>query len=295
MNKNLWTRSLSLVLLVGMGLISPMASASTSVGTMPGHFSANSVGQASYTMPLPAPGGAGGLSPTLALSYGSRTGHGLMGQDVTVSGISKIARCPASYAYGQAPFSVTLTSADLFCLDGQELTGTDWPYGTNGATYVTTPTGHMEEISYTSNSAEGPQWFKVLHPDGSVWEYGHTTDSEVMATNSSGQSVVRVWLLDKIEDASGNTITFHYTQPSGTGAYYLSSVDWGSNATKGTGADRSYVFTYQTMSSAATKHRYVAGHLIEWNREISKVEYQYNGTTELSWTPTYQTSIQYRA
>ncbi|MGH8225506.1 MAG: SpvB/TcaC N-terminal domain-containing protein [Gammaproteobacteria bacterium] len=257
------------------------------VGAINGGFSVTPTGQAAYVVPLPAPGGAGGLAPRLALVYASGSGPGFLGWNATVGGLSIISRCSSTYTYDNSAAPVNLTSRDKFCLDGQELTLKTGTYGHNGATYDSTPASHMEEVSYTTNNALGPQWFKVLHADGSVWEYGYQFNSEVTATNAASQTVGRVWALDQIKDANGNTVTFHYTQSSGTGAYYLAEVDWGGNANAGTNADHSFVFSYETVGADATVYRYVAGNEITWNQRFTGVSLEYNGTASMTWTPSY--------
>jgi len=264
-----------------------LAEAATVVGAIAGSFGATPTGGATYSIPLPGPGGAGGLSPNLSLVYASGSGPGLLGWDMTVGGLSAITRCPSTWPYDNSSAPVNLTSRDRFCLSGGELTLKSGTYGHDGAVYVTTPTSHMEEISKTSNNATGPQWFKVLHPDGSIWEYGRSFNSEVMATNALSQTVGRVWALDRITDASGNTTTFHYTQPSGTGAYYLSEVDWGANSVVGTTADHELIFDYATVGADATIRHYVAGNEITWGERVSEVILEYGDATTLTWTLGY--------
>lgn len=273
------------IVLLGFVLAVPVAQAATAVGVIQGSFTTTPMGQAAYTIPLPAPGGAAGFSPSLSIQYVSGSGEGLLGWDTTIGGLSKITRCPSTWPYDGSTAPVNLTSRDRFCLDGRELslkTSTD-TYGGNGVIYLTTPTAHMEAVSTTSNTSIGPDYFVVHHADGSKWEYGNTSDSYVTAVNGSGTTVPRAWLLDKITDANGNSITFHYTQPSGTGAYYLSEVDWGSN----TNPDHAYVFSYTTVGADATVYRYVAGNQITWNERVSKITLEYNGATTLTWTPSY--------
>jgi YD repeat-containing protein len=273
------------VALISGGMASALAA--TPAGSIEGHFLTMPSGQAAYTMPLPAPGGAGGLAPRLSLVYASGSGPGLLGWEATIGGLSVIRRCPSTYPYDKSTAPVDFTARDRFCLDGQELSKKSGAYGNNGATYLTTPSAHLEAISYTSNNAVGPQWFKVLHPDGSVWEYGRYYNSHVSAVNAAGTTIYRLWALDKITDASGNVITFHYTQPSGTNAWYPSEVDWGGNAAQGTSADHGFVFGYASVPADAVNYSYEAGALITRDRRLSKVTLEYKGTTINTWTPRY--------
>ncbi|MGH8273057.1 MAG: SpvB/TcaC N-terminal domain-containing protein, partial [Gammaproteobacteria bacterium] len=256
------------------------------VGGIGGQFSATQEGQAAYTMPLPTPGGAGGLTPHLGIVYASGSGPGLLGWNITLGGVSVINRCPPSITYDKKAAPLTFTATDRFCLDGNELTTGEY-YGVNGTKYVITPTAHLLAISHTTHTVNGPNWFEVKHPDGSIWEYGHQYSSRVDGVNAAGTIVHRLWALDKITDASGNTITFHYTQPSGTNSYYIHEIDWGGNPNAGTSADHAYVFNYATVSAGATRYRYLVGNKITRNRRLSKITLEYDGSAVLTWTPTY--------
>jgi len=204
-----------------------------------------------------------------------------------VGGLSAITRCPATWPYDGSTAPVDFTARDRFCLNGQELSLHDGTYGHDGAVYRTTPASHMEEISHTSSNAAGPQWFTVLHPDGSQWEYGRAGNSEVKATNASGVTVGRVWALDRITDPDGNTVVVHYSQPSGTHAYYPSEIDWGGNVRNGTTPDHSLRFSYATAGASAVLYRYVAGQRIRRDRRISRITLKYKGATTLTWRPGY--------
>ncbi|MDN5863592.1 MAG: hypothetical protein L0I62_00005, partial [Gammaproteobacteria bacterium] len=272
------------------GLVAALGIASSAsaseVGAIQGHFSTTATGQAVYSIPLPAPGGAGGFAPRLSIIYASGSGPGLLGRDATIGGLSIIKRCPATNEDGST-VPVNFTSSDRFCLDGRTLKHSSGTYGHNGASYTITPTAHLKAYSYTSNNAAGPERFKVFHPDGSLWEYGRYNHSEVTAQNGSGETVGRIWALDRIFDASGNTITFHYTQPSGTNAYYLSKVEWGGNPGENKSADHEFVFSYATVPADAIQYHYVAGTLVTRDRRLSSVTLKYNNSLLLSWTPSY--------
>jgi hypothetical protein len=97
--------------------------AQTAAGHLPGEFSVDATGGATYMIPLEVPPGAAGVQPDLALLYNSRAGNGQLGVGWSVTGLSAITRCPAIRdAYGVTDTGgVTLSSSDRFCLDGQQL------------------------------------------------------------------------------------------------------------------------------------------------------------------------------
>ncbi|MGH8128810.1 MAG: SpvB/TcaC N-terminal domain-containing protein, partial [Gammaproteobacteria bacterium] len=269
-----------------------LAEATTAVGAIAGSFAVTPAGESAYTMPLPAPGGTNGLAPSLALAYVSGNGHAGAGYGVGIAGLSVIKRCAGEMALDGHTRSITLSASDRFCLDGQELTGDSGTYGDNGATYHVSPTAHLKIISHTSGGSgfsptSGPQWFTVLHPDGTIYEYGRYYASEVGASAPGGGEVARVWALDAIRDPAGNAILFHYSQPSGSNAWYVSEVEWSANSTQGTDADHSLVFSWVDAPADAVVHRYVAGNLIVWKQRLNKITLEYNGTETLHYSLAY--------
>ncbi len=283
-------RFVALLFLLPVTTFCAAPQAFAAVGAIGGGFSVTPMGQAAYTIPLPAPGGAGGLAPQLSLVYASGSGPGLLGWDATVGGLSVINRCPPSWPYDGATAPPSLTNGDLgdrFCIDGMELSASSGTYGSDGTKYATTPSAHLKVTSHTTDDSVGSEWFEVKRPDGSTWEYGHQFNSAVEAVNASGTWVDRVWALDQIEDASGNVVTFHYTQPGGMGALYLSEVDWGGNIDAGTSADHSLVFGYDTVGADATFYRYLVDNEIIRNQRLSEISLEYNGATKMTWTPSY--------
>lgn len=96
-----------------LGLVTPGV-AQAAVGAMPGHFSLTPSGRVVYQMPLPAPGGAGGLAPTLSLVYESGSGLGLLGWNAWVGGMSAIRRCGGTYLSDGQSAPVDFTDRDRF-------------------------------------------------------------------------------------------------------------------------------------------------------------------------------------
>lgn len=276
----------AILLLAAFCMASP-SNATAEVGAIGGNFSVTPNGGVDYSIPLMAPGGIRGLAPRLALVYGSAIGGGPVGWGTTVAGMSQITRCPSTYAIDGSSAPVNLTSRDMFCLDGQELSVVSGTYGADGTTYSTTPTAHLEAISHTSNTAAGPDWFAVLHPDGTIYEYGHQYSSEVTAQNFSGTTVGIAWHLDQISDPNGNTISFHYSLDQTNHVAYLSSVDWTGNSGLGVNPDHSLVFAYESAPADAYIRRYEGGDLVAWLQRLKTVTYEYGGTTEMTYTLSY--------
>jgi hypothetical protein len=74
-------------------LIAVSAQGQTLVGRTEGEASVTATGSARYSIPIVLPPGTNGLAPTLAITYDSRNGNGLLGVGFRLSGLSKVQRC----------------------------------------------------------------------------------------------------------------------------------------------------------------------------------------------------------
>lgn len=120
--------------LVAFGLSSR---AEAAVGRTVGTFVVSPSGAATYSIPIWAPSGPNGLQPQIALTYNSQWGAGYLGVGWSLAGLSSIYRCNQTYAQDAAPGSVSLSTSDVFCMDGQRLRLTGGSYGVAGSTYQT--------------------------------------------------------------------------------------------------------------------------------------------------------------
>jgi RHS repeat-associated protein len=154
------------------------------------------------------PRGIAGLQPSLALTYSSQAGDGVYGVGWNLSGLSTISRCPKTVAQDNLAANVFLTSADLYCLDGNKLrsfAGTT--YGADGAQYQTEIADFSLVISH-GTAGTGPAWFEVHGKNGLIYHYGNTAHSALLAT---GTPSIITWALNSITDRFGNHIDFDYT------------------------------------------------------------------------------------
>ncbi|MDO9052837.1 MAG: SpvB/TcaC N-terminal domain-containing protein, partial [Gallionella sp.] len=99
----------------------------------PGQFDVGPSGAASYSVPISVPPGTAGMAPSLALSYNSQGGNGLLGIGWNLSGLSAITRCPKSLIQDAIKSGVNYDANDKLCLDGQRLVAISGTYGANGA------------------------------------------------------------------------------------------------------------------------------------------------------------------
>jgi RHS repeat-associated protein len=177
------------------------------VGRTRGSFGVSSTGAAHYVIPLWTPRGIAGLQPSLALAYSSQSGDGPFGVGWNLAGMSNIARCGKTSAQDGIAAQVFLTSADLYCIDGNKLRKFSGTYGADGSQYQTELADFSLIISH-GTAGTGPAWFEVHAKNGLIYQYGNTSNSALLATGTA--SVIQ-WAVNRISDQFGNHIDFTYT------------------------------------------------------------------------------------
>ncbi len=206
------------VLLLGAETVSAAAVS----GTLDGALSVDQTGSAGYTVPVEVPPGTAEMQPSLSLSYNSNGGNGLLGQGWTLQGLSTISRCPKTKAQDNVRGTINYDADDRFCLDGSRLIAVHGTYGSSGAEYRTELDSFAKVISMGTVEG-GPQYWVVWTKSGQKMEYGRTTSSRVEAT---GQSAVRQWKLNRVEDTLGNYLTVTYIEAATDGFAYPSRIDY---------------------------------------------------------------------
>jgi RHS repeat-associated protein len=271
---------------IASSAITPNAYAA--VGHTPGQFAVSPTGSAQYSISIWTPPGIRGIQPKLGLTYDSHLSYGIMGPGWTVNGLSTISRCSATYAQDVTPASITLTMADVFCLDGNRLRLTSSEnlstYGEAGTTYQT-EIANFANVTANGTAGNGPSYFTVQGKDGLTYEYGNTTDSKILPSSSS--TTPYIWALDKVTDRAGNHMTFTYYQSGG--AYVPLSIQY--TAPSGSTSFPYQVnFTYSTKSSNDTISKYIAGSQIQQTQQLSTITVTSSGTTVREYKLLYSTS-----
>ncbi|EQD70024.1 Rhs family protein, partial [mine drainage metagenome] len=211
--------------------------------------------------------------PHIALTYDSQSGSGDMGIGWTLAGISSISRCNRTTAQNGTPAPVTLTTSDVFCLDGAQLELTGGSYGAAGSTYQTEIANFAQVTAY-GTAGNGPAYFIVQGPHGTQYEYGNGGGSQVLA---SGTSTAMQWYLDKVTDPSGNTMTYTYTD--GTGSAVPNTISWTPTSHGASAYAYTMQFTYGTNSAASSAYGYVAGTSVSNTNLLQAVTVNYQGAT----------------
>ncbi|HXS88161.1 MAG TPA: FG-GAP-like repeat-containing protein [Steroidobacteraceae bacterium] len=249
--------------------------ADAAVGHTPGSASVSDSGEGSFSIPIFAPPGTHGMTPSLAFVYSHRNGSTLLGAGWSIGGLSAISRCPMIYASDGQVRNVRNDYSDRFCLDGNKLRLVSGTYGNAGAVYQTELETFSRITSY-GVAGNGPTNFLVEGKDGLLYEYGNTADSRI---ESLGQSTVRTWALNQIRDRSGNAINFIYFEDTTNGAYRIDSVQYTSNAGQGLTSKYEVDFVWETKPTNEIDSGYIAGSLVKQVTRLDKVDVKYNTST----------------
>jgi hypothetical protein len=269
------SRSLLLqVLIIAAALICDTALAA--VGRTQGTATVSDNGAATYTIPIFAPAGTAGLTPDLAFVYSSNSGNGALGVGWSISGLSRIERCPATFASNNGnPRDVKGDAFDRFCRDDNQLkyfAGS--PYGQAGAEYRT-EIDTIARIKSYGSAGTGPAYFIVEQKDGLIYEYGNTVDSRIEWLGSAN---VRTWAVNKIRDRSGNAILFSYTEDGTNGGYRINSIQYTGNAAQGITPPYQISFVYEPMPSGEMDSGFMGNGLIRRMTRMDRVDVTYNST-----------------
>ena len=203
----------------------------SSAGYLEGSGSVGPDGSYNYAIPVDVPAGRAGMQPGLALRYSSRDGDGPQGMGWSLSGLSRISRCPSTLATEGKVAGVTMGPADRFCVDGAKLVSlTAGHYGENGTEYRTETDQFAKVVSVLdagSSVSDGPDRFVVYLKDGRIRTYGVHGGTQVIsgvgfspaASQATLSTVTRkaVWLLEKEADCNGNEVRYEYANPSSGG------------------------------------------------------------------------------
>jgi hypothetical protein len=230
------------------------------------------------------PPGTAGMAPELALTYSSQSANGLLGVGWSLSGLASIGRCPQTFAQDGVRVGITFTNSDRFCLDGQRLIAINGAYGADGAEFRTEMEGFTRIISHGTAGA-GPAWFEVHTKSGQIMEFGHTTDSRVLA---QGKTTARNWAVNMVTDTKGNYFNVTYTNDTTNGQAYPIEIDYTGNAAAGLSPYNKVQFIYATRPDITPT--YVAGSLSRTTVRLTDVKTYAGASLVADYKLSYQQS-----
>ena len=179
---------------------------------------------------------------------------------------------------------MTLGTTDALCLDGQRLQLTGGTQDTAGSTYQTEIATFQNVTAYGS-AGNGPAYFIVQAPNGIKYEYGNTPSSQVLAT---GSTTALTWLLDKVTDPAGNTMTISYNAATGTAVPAV--ISWTPTSAGSTSYTYTMTFSYGTNVPQSSIYGYVAGTTIINTQLLNSIAVANAGTTVKQYNLTYGNS-----
>jgi RHS repeat-associated protein len=265
------------------------AAAGRTVGT----YQVSPTGAATYTIPIWAPRGPDGLQPQIALTYNSQSGNGYLGVGWSLAGLSSIYRCTQTYAQDPAPDPVTLSMSDVFCMDGQRLRLTGGTYGDAGSTYQT-EVANFANVTAEGSAGNGPDHFEVQGRDGRTYEYGNGGGSQVLA---NGTTTAWMWLLDKVTDRAGNTMTITYctddnsyctaSGATASGTAVPVTISWTPSSYGASTYNYTMNFAYSANVPQSSVYGYVGGTAYSNTSLLASIAVEYNSTTVKKYALSY--------
>lgn len=261
-------------------------------GWTAGSFSVTSDGAATYSLPLPIPSGRAGMQPSVGLTYSSSAGNGLVGVGWSISGLGGVTVCSANSELEPAPGDDPMLGAagaganrsDLFghsrhfCLDGARM------FGTGGGEFRVWA-DDIARVSLIGDAGAGDSSFKVYRRDGRILTYGGSADAYAAAprvyTDEESGAILEgapqtfAWLLSRVEDRSGNFISYRYGHQAGQGGlveYWPEEIVYtGHGTTEGT---RTLKFVYEGSDLARPDPsvQYVSAVGFQRTRRLTRIE-----------------------
>ena len=125
----------------------------------------------------------------------------------SLTGLSEITRCFKTVAHDDSFENIKYNQSDRFCLDGQRLALVKGNgYGTDKSEYSVEIENYQRIVLFYSNSSV--YYFKAFTKNNFILTFGFTDDSKF---GPVGATMNDKWLLNSIEDYSGNKIVYSYS------------------------------------------------------------------------------------
>lgn len=214
------------------------------VGSTAGEASVNLMGAATYNIPIWVVPGTNDVSPKISLNYNSNSGNGTVGWGWNLSSISSISRIGKDKFHDEVFEKIQFTNMDKLILDGNRLVVVSGSEGNANALYAL-EIGNTSRVYPHEVNNNGYTWFEVKNIDGSVIEYGRTSNSRL----ETDKGVIN-WLVNKVTDANGNYVLYEYGK--NTGEIFIKSISYTGNEKAGLKPYASVDFEYVTKDDSNT-------------------------------------------
>ncbi len=237
---------------------------SLDVGYTSGNPAVNSLGGATYTVPVFTPQGSNDMSPSVALFYNSQSGVDVAGLGWGISGMSSIIRTGSSIYYDGEISDVQFTSEDNFLLDGNRLIQIE---GNGSYIVFAKEVEDFTRIRYYVNEDK----FVLITKGGVTIEYGNTSDSRLIL---SGTSAPFVYSINKVYDRNGNYMEYKYSIDDSE--IVIKEINYTGNVNAGVLPYNSIKFYYSEREDKNTA--YIKGHPLNSNRILRMIKVFSNGS-----------------
>ena len=269
------------VFIVFSCLLSAIA-AMSQPATLPAVVDVTALGAATYTIPIEVVPGTKGVQPSLAAAYNSLSGQGILGARWSLQGISSVSRTGQEKRFDGNITPVSFDTSDRLTLDGRRLlhmSGTD--YHADGVQYCF----EVEDFTRVERRvSDGHLYFVSTLQDGTVVEYGRTSDSRLTPSGSD----VLAWMADKVMDADGNYMTYHYLQSDGE--ILVDRIDY-TRLADGTPSFASVEFQYGAM--AHPNDSYVGGRKVRQSKKLARIDVKFRNRLVRSYKFLYESGAHY--
>ena len=232
------------------------------LGQLVGNHSVESNGSFVYRVPLQLPPGINDVRPNLSLAYNSTGDNGLLGIGWSISGLSVIQRCKASYVRDGFRSGVNDGQDYRYCMDGKRLVE------------VAPNEYRTERESFAHIFYNGTHW-EVKYPSGFISYFG---------TQANSRIDTQVWHLDKHADLWGNFYSVHYESDI-ENSIRPSQIEYTISALTPQ-AEYSIDFNYESRNDAIYK-RFGSLHT-KMNERLASITVNFSGSTQWEYRLEYQ-------
>lgn len=275
-------------------------------GTIPGGFTVDLNGQASYSMPIQVPPGTAGIEPKLSIDYNSGWGNGLLGVGFRIGGLYAIIRDACDLTH-DGYIATRFSDQGKLAIDGQRLVlenGSNYTFSQIQNDLSSSPTEKYIEFrkqiddntrihAWGHSGHAGLAGFIVERPDGIVMTYGYVwisgygeVDGRICTLNGWPP---HTWALSKVEDQYGNYIVYEYEKDQNNNTYRISIIRYTGNGETGVSPYNTVNFFYEDRDDDL--FGYEGGLKFVINQRLNRIETKKkDGSTVLKYCFEYEES-----